>query len=491
MVTFELLDGIAWVVWKRYDQLRSEVGRLAREEKPVSDFRVPPDPGLPPGFPRGLPAIIREDYFDLRDHRKACPFGGDRKHPWTFRNQPLALWYVVSAEVKDVMFVFTTVSASEIWPPEAPLEVRQRQRRKLRELEPVIRAGHRATKSGTPLKGQKAEEWKRAKDQYRRLAGRDWHYNALRNSHRAKQERWAWAWQAEERDALVTQLGPIVLSSRTSGEEISLKMALLSARQGILGPGAERAVSRLQTYLQIRAKNPHAKDPAEVFSLAAMGYAGDFSPVSFRAYLRKLARQPRPPKEEIGLERKTIEALADGDETGDEMRRVSRERPGRPWLEPEDTTHSWDRGEPVLLRRLASEDDVPYPVAYSWCRAAKLGARDCPERVELTAQGEPIKGRIEVLASERERWQELRSRYLDMRHRKKSAGTSAAEKKRGYRESRKPGGSLEKIREYISGKGRKELTPGGRRSGTKRQRPPARGRGGEPSEGSESRRGSM
>jgi len=120
------------------------------------------------------------------------------------------------------------------------------------------------------------------------------YYNRLRAAlwphelrHRRGVKLAQWRWRLGQNELCSHGLGPILLSEQMTLDELHLKLALLSAKSGVMDP--PELVARLQDYLQATHD-----DAEEVVSRFLVGtYIGDTSPLAFRSYLRKLLRSHR------------------------------------------------------------------------------------------------------------------------------------------------------------------------------------------------------
>lgn len=302
----------------------------------------------------------------------------------------------------------------------------------LRDFRRQSRVLQKWTETGKPYSGEHQQGWDAVLEAHNKTASY-LHPHFNRKSPKVKTTKWAWQAGDEDRlsklyspeavewmkpaiEARARLLGPIILSDLTTPEEIGLKLALLSARLGILSDDDFHAVTlKLRDYLNISSE-----DAGEVYGRAVLssgkytlGYLGDISPASFRAYLRQVKRAI--------MRARSTPAL------------VSRERQG---------AHPWTRGEPVLLVRLADDFGVQAHQAHQWVRDGKLTAHQCEFRKEFTKTGGPVSGFQEVPLSARRQWEALCAGYYDMQRRKLgTSGLTATEKKQWYRRAQKPGGS--------------------------------------------------
>ncbi len=345
-------------------------------------------------------------------------------------------------------FHFTTTSERARSGAPPPLEDRVAAQVELRRLAHKLRAGERQLKAArtTDEWREVTERFKADARRYGELLGLLW-LHQRRTSPGVKQRQWAH--RSGQSGLPAHGLGPILLSRRTTPEEIRLKMALLSARAGLLRgqKDYEHVIQALEAFLHLKPNSDH-EAAREVFGAAVfsgarqLGYIGDLTPATFRSYLGKVLRsqQRRPKGEILGFDERWAT-------------RYQRIRAGVVRLPGEDETprHPWREGRPALLARLADEYEVDLHVVHGWVRAGRLEARQCRVRTEVTAQGIRVAGKIEVPASARPAWEGLCVRYLDMRARKaKMRGGTAAEKKRWARAATKRGGSRERAASVVA-----------------------------------------
>jgi hypothetical protein len=189
------------------------------------------------------------------------------------------------------------------------------------------------------------------------------------------------------------RLGPIVLWRRTSPREIVLKLAFLSARVGVLSDDSRPPLLRAtRAYL-----GTGRVDLGEIFSAALsgqgsgrlgrpVGYIGDFSHVSFRAFLRQVARGVDEERKR-GVPEEVRQA---------ELQRHGQQRQRRaptPFTEP----HPWTEDRPVPLLRSARDFEVPPHQARQWARDGKL--RVCrPEPPRPEDRGKIVRVAIPVVS---------------------------------------------------------------------------------------------
>ena len=127
--------------------------------------------------------------------------------------------------------------------------------------------------------------------------------------------------------------------------------------------------------------------------------------------------------------------------------------PSRSSVEP--VLHPWAVGEAALLSRIADDFNIPPHIARQWLRDGKIYGRSCPPRVEWTRIGTSARGKIEIPANERARWQARCIAYHAMRLRKQTVpargepGYDAA-RRQALRVSNKLGGSLASARKAVS-----------------------------------------
>jgi len=351
----------------------------------------------------------------------------------------------VKGRASLVAFHFTTMWEAD----RRSSNKRNAERRERLLLEPLMREAWEKLHAARSI-----EEWDAVTKRYRlkgkryqQLVGRDYPH-ALRKSTHVKR---ALSVHRAGETELHTQGFPILLSDKTTLDEIKLKMALLAFRRGVLDERelademkpVVRGVTRL---LHIRAE-----DAREVLSAAAMserglGYIGDLSPMSFRAYLRSVLLSIRRERGKLLAAQTALAAAGEG-----RARRVS---PVPPTVAPDGGStvtlptksqlHPWAEGGPALLSRLAIDFKVDPRVASRWARDGRFEIQDCRRREEWTALDRRAAGTIEIPASEQSRWEELCARWHNMRARKTmTAGATPTEKKKVYRAGGMRGGGRE------------------------------------------------
>jgi hypothetical protein len=454
MLTWPHLRIIANEVYRVFRQLLEEALRLENERRSVNEFRraealvraLPLSDRLNATFWDGL-HVFRRRAISKQEESEA-------------EVQSIDLEYQAVAEIREdaksendrvVKFHFTTVWSGLDLRVASP-EARVAAQRELRKVDSVLRkiltawpTWDEQQRAAITANALPALEMRNV------LLTALWPHQ-LRTSRKVKAA--LWRWRSSQTELTSHGLGPIVLSPKTTLDEVCLKMALLAARSNILDE-QELDVTLRQMERYLRTDFNSAQ---EVFSRATMGYVGDLSPDSFRTYLCAVlmsswARENRITNADAGeptngvyreLPPRHGRRSSDiGDDKEGEPRRATRRYIRLPG--PELESHPWAADEPALLARLAVDYRVEAHVARSWWRAGKISARGCRRREEWTASGQRITGTLEVSASERGIWETLCASYRDKQARRElSPEGTATEKKRLYRTASRAGGSREK-----------------------------------------------
>jgi hypothetical protein len=408
-------------------------------------------------------------------------------------SSPIEIEYDAVAEVSGpngapvVAFHFINSWARDV--PDLAARIAMQQ--ELRQIQQTLRVAYRELAAA-----KNEEEWRGVNERYLSTVER---YNRLKarlEPHELRKRPGVkavrWAWRAGESELAAHGLGPILLWPGSTQKETALKMFILGVRAGVAiddrsneGQNEERSSEAESALADVLGLNRKSWEVPEVLSRVLfsgrryMGYIGDLSPTSFRAYLLRIlstvraeARGSWASPDALGGTSNEEDAsahllrslrakrqAAPTDEDGDRYR-------VEPIRLPHENRHPWTEGRPALLSRVAVDYGIDPHIARSWVRAGQLAAQDCRWREELTLRGHQVAGTIEVAATERPVWETLCTKYLEKKQRKDElAGTSTARKKRAYRRTRKSGGDREKaarlVRELAKRAGLLDIPPSG------------------------------